>query len=275
MDITNAYGFVRYKVVPDILYHFKSSYNTLGDVRKWDYDGKTYKYYVIGNCFTSERIFFYFKGGNGVLKNALTFSEQALVCLAKQTNSRIYIFDYPMAPNIKFPRLQEVCTVFVDQKINELSKKKIKPIYIIGFGYGGNIATVVTTLLLYKQPIQGLILYHPLLTHIQDGGGSIDETYVRRMAYMTAEDMFEWRASPLLSKYIKCLPPTFVTIKGKNKTNNTFIRRLSCPTVIRTKKDIGLCLDKRNVLEALHKLKEFLEKDRIMFDTSTSSSCEE
>lgn len=264
MDLSQLYGFIRYKLLPtwiddDVRRHLGSAYT-------WKFQGNSYNYHVIDPNHNQRhtrtdknKTILYFKGGAGVMNNCLRLSSATLHTLAHRTNSRVVILDYPAAPALQFPDIQHLCTAFTDSWL----RRHHEPTFILGFGYGANIATVVATLLSQKHSIRGIVLYYPVLFH--GATDTLDGQFIRKNMYRDPMNILHWRASPLLTRYGNVLPRTLLILNENDsmlKQQKKFIKRLRHVCVHYSDEPSSLCFETYQLIATLRYIKGFFNMEK-------------
>jgi acetyl esterase len=174
----------------------------------------------------------YYHGGGWVIGDLDTHD---VVCRTLCNGARCAVFsvEYRKAPESPFPAAVDDCfdaLKFVAGKSNEL-KVNAKQLAVGGDSAGGNLATVMA---LMARDADGPALSHPISFQVliypgcdqRMGHDSINrnaEGYLltkKSMEYFRGHylpnkaDWSDWRASPLLAKSLKGLPPAYVLTAG-------------------------------------------------------------
>jgi acetyl esterase len=174
----------------------------------------------------------YFHGGGWVIGDLDTHD---VVCRTLANGARCAVFsvEYRKAPESPFPAAVEDCfsaLSFVSKNSNAL-KINAKQIAVGGDSAGGNLATVMALMArdaggpAFAPPISFQVLIYPgcdqRMAHPSidsNGVGYLLEKktmeYFRGHYLPRREDWLDWRASPMLAKSLKGLPPAFVLTAG-------------------------------------------------------------
>ena len=99
----HVYGTLKYKLLPQI---FPIIYQSLPNKKKF---GK-YHYYCVPK--KSNVVLVWFKQGGMALENGLYSESKFLTNMADKLNVSIMAFDYPVAPDAKFPQQPLLCYDF-------------------------------------------------------------------------------------------------------------------------------------------------------------------
>ena len=170
----------------------------------------------------------YYHGGGWVIGDIDTHD---VLCrqLANAARCAVFSVDYRLAPEYPFPAaVQDSVTAaaYVAREAKALGVDA-KRIAVGGDSAGGNLATVVA---LQARDAGGPALCFQLLiypgtdqrcghaSHERNGDGYLLTRHTIKFfqdAYLPrAEDRLDWRASPLLAKSLKGLPPAYVMTAG-------------------------------------------------------------
>lgn len=166
---------------------------------------------------------FYFHGGGWVGRNIDTYDN---VCrrIRKNAGIDIYSIEYRKAPEVPFPGAIEDG---IDM-IRQIARTSAKDNFILcGDSAGGNMAISISYLLKDEIPFQKLLLFYPPLTtdftfpsFSMYGKQHIIETETitwMRDQYLPSPELYNnVLASPLLHPSFDFLPPTMVTVGGKD-----------------------------------------------------------
>jgi acetyl esterase len=170
----------------------------------------------------------YYHGGGWVIGDIDTHD---VLCrqLANAARCAVFSVDYRLAPEYPFPAAVEDSVAAAAYVAREAKALGVDPkrIAVGGDSAGGNLATVVA---LHARDNGGPALCFQLLiypgtdqraghaSHQRNGDGYLltrhtikffQDSYLPR-----AEDKLDWRASPLLAKSLKGLPPAYVITAG-------------------------------------------------------------
>ena len=192
----NIYGTLKYKLLPQI---YPLIFKELPNKQKF----KGYNYYEINQ--SSDKVLVWFKQGSMCLENGLYTESAFLKELADELDITIYAFDYPVAPQAKYPKIPKLCYDFYRYICDKCSDKRI---YLGGAPAGGNLALGVTMKLLENNLTPApLLLYYPNTSYLsisdKEWNNSslmlnfIDYAYARNM-YLKDGKKFDMR-SPLCS----------------------------------------------------------------------------
>jgi acetyl esterase len=170
----------------------------------------------------------YYHGGGWVIGDLDTHD---VVCrtLCNAARCAVFSVEYRKAPESPFPAAVDDCfdaLKFVAGKANEL-KVNARRLAVGGDSAGGNLATVMA---LMARDAGGpaialqLLIYpgcdqrmgHPSITANGDGYLLTKKSmeYFRGHYLPNREDWTDWRASPLLAKSLKGLPPAYLFTAG-------------------------------------------------------------
>jgi acetyl esterase len=174
----------------------------------------------------------YYHGGGWVIGDLDTHD---VVCRTLANGARCAVFsvEYRKAPESPFPAAVDDCFSALSFVFASSSSLKINPgqIAVGGDSAGGNLATVMALMArdaggpAFSSPISFQVLIYPGCDQ-RMGHDSINrnaEGYLltkKSMEYFRShylpkkEDWLDWRASPLLAKSLKGLPPAYVITAG-------------------------------------------------------------
>lgn len=168
---------------------------------------------------------FYLHGGGWVGRNIDTYDNFCRrVC--RHTNMTVYSIGYRLSPETKFPGAMEdgedmIRFLISHHRLNE------SELYLCGDSAGGNMAIGITFLLQKELNFQKLLLLYPPLSALLDqpsietyGKGHIiekeDIEWMRDQYLETEEQISDPLVSPLYHQNLDFLPPTMITIGGKD-----------------------------------------------------------
>lgn len=171
----------------------------------------------------------FFHGGGWVIGDLDTHD---VVCrlLANEGRCAVVSVDYRMGPEAKFPAAVDDALTAVDWVASEAKALRIDParLAVGGDSAGGNLAAVVSLLARDAKntpKIAYQLLIYPA-TDMHMGTASHDSYGEGHLLTRAAMDWFQaqylsgpkdredWRASPLLAKNLKGLPPAYVLVAG-------------------------------------------------------------
>ena len=174
----------------------------------------------------------YFHGGGWVIGDLDTHD---VVCRTLANGARCAVFsvEYRKAPESPFPAAVDDCFaalkfVFQNEKTLKINSKQIA---VGGDSAGGNLATVMALMArdaggpAVSFPISFQVLIYPgadqRMAHAsikRNGEGYLltekSMLYFRSHYLPDPKDWLDWRASPLLAKSLKGLPPAFLLTAG-------------------------------------------------------------
>ena len=174
----------------------------------------------------------YFHGGGWVIGDLDTHD---VVCRTLANGARCAVFsvEYRKAPESPFPAAVDDCFaalkfVFQNEKTLKINSKQIA---VGGDSAGGNLATVMALMArdaggpAFSFPISFQLLIYPgadqRMAHAsikRNGEGYLltekSMLYFRSHYLPNPKDWLDWRASPLLAKSLKGLPPAFLLTAG-------------------------------------------------------------
>ena len=174
----------------------------------------------------------YFHGGGWVIGDLDTHD---VVCRTLANGARCAVFsvEYRKAPESPFPAAVDDCFaalkfVFQNEKTLKINSKQIA---VGGDSAGGNLATVMALMArdaggpAVSFPISFQVLIYPgadqRMAHAsikRNGEGYLltekSMLYFRSHYLPNPKDWLDWRASPLLAKSLKGLPPAFLLTAG-------------------------------------------------------------
>ncbi|MFC3676928.1 alpha/beta hydrolase [Ferrovibrio xuzhouensis] len=171
----------------------------------------------------------FFHGGGWVIGDLDTHD---VVCrlLANEGRCAVVSVDYRMGPEAKFPAAVDDALAAVEWVASEAKALRIDParLAVGGDSAGGNLAAVVSLLARDAKntpKIAYQLLIYPA-TDMHMGTASHDSFGEGHLLTRAAMDWFQaqyltgpkdrddWRASPLLAKNLKGLPPAYVLVGG-------------------------------------------------------------
>ena len=174
----------------------------------------------------------YFHGGGWVIGDLDTHD---VVCRTLANGARCAVFsvEYRKAPESPFPAAVDDCFaalkfVFQNEKTLKINSKQVA---VAGDSAGGNLATVMALMArdaggpAVSFPISFQVLIYPgvdqRMAHAsikRNGEGYLltekSMLYFRSHYLPNPKDWLDWRASPLLAKSLKGLPPAFLLTAG-------------------------------------------------------------